>query len=111
MSEQSLRMLVSVFPNLCSWTLLAIQDFSVAEKMALSDTTTQSANAAVLHKDQGNSQKCETYTALLASRQLPLENVLNEYGYVAVAKFKAYFEAGKLSKSTILLLGLVVKLA
>ena len=64
MSEQSLRLLVSAFTNLCRWILLAIQAFSAGEKMALSDTMTQSANAAVLHKDQGNNQKHETYTAL-----------------------------------------------
>ena len=56
--------------------------------MTLSDTKSQSANAAVLHEDQGKQPKSKAYTALLLSREVPLDNTLLSMERLQQREFK-----------------------
>ena len=74
-----------------------------AEEMALGDTMTQSANAAILREVQAKwLRKHKAYTAFTAEQRATIGKYASEHGNAgAVKKFKADFEGGQLGESTI----------
>ena len=74
-----------------------------AEGMALGDTVTQSANAAVLREVQAERpRKCKPYTVFPAEQRATIGKYAFEHGNAAaVKKLKANIEGGQLGESTV----------
>ena len=72
-----------------------------AEDTTLSDTVTQSANAAVLREVQPERpRKCKAYTVFTAEQRATIGKYASEHGNAAaVKKFKANIEGGQLGES------------
>ena len=81
----------------------ATTSLPTAKEMALGDTVTQSANAAVLHKLQAERpKKHKPYTVFTAEQRATIGKYTSEHGKAAAVKvFKANIEGGQLEQSII----------
>ena len=80
----------------------ATTSLPTAKEMALGDTVTQSANAAVLHKVQAEWPKKHKPYTVFTAEHTTIGKYASEHGNAAaVKKFKANIEGGQLGESTV----------